>query len=116
MSERPVEGGTLLRVFVGELDKSGGVPLYERILQVAQEAGMAGVTILRGVESYGAQGAVHSAHILRLSEDLPMVLEIVDTPKRVDAFLPQVDALLDASGCGGLITLEQVRMIKYHPD
>jgi len=110
-----LETGSLLRVFVGERDKLDGAPLYERILGAAREAGMAGVTILRGVESYGASDQVHAAHILRLSDDLPMVLEIVDTPQRMEEFMPLADSLMQRAGTGGLITLEQVRMIKYPP-
>lgn len=103
----------LLRVFLGELDKVDGKPLYEAILHAAQAAGIAGVTVLRGVAAYGASSHVHTARILRLSEDLPIVVEIVDTEARINAFLTTLDDLIDQGGGGGLITMEAVEVIRY---
>lgn len=99
----------LLRVFIGESDKFHGRPLYEVIVQRARELGMAGATVLRGTLGFGAHSRIHTAKILRLSEDLPMVIEIVDKPERIAQFLPELDGMIDE----GLITLERVRVIAY---
>ena len=99
----------LLRVFIGENDKVGGRPLYEVIVEEARRRGMAGATVLRGTLGFGAHSRIHSAKILRLSEDLPMVIEIVDKPERIAEFLPDLDKLITE----GLVTLERVRVIAY---
>jgi PII-like signaling protein len=99
----------LLRIFVGEGDKHDGRPLYEVIVGSARERGMAGATVLRGVLGFGAHSRIHTAKILRLSEDLPIVIEIVDKPERIAEFLPELDELIDE----GLITLEKIRVIAY---
>ncbi len=101
--------GYLLRIFLGESDKWHGKPLYEAIVLKARELCMAGATVLRGPMGFGARSHLHTAKILRLSEDLPIVVEIVDSKERIDAFLPHVDEMLD----DGLVTLEQVRVIRY---
>ncbi len=101
----------LLRIFVGESDKHHGRPLYEVIVEEARRRGMAGATVLRGTLGFGAHSRIHTAKILRLSEDLPMVIEIVDTPERIAAFLPDLDRLIQE----GLVTLEKVRVIAYRP-
>jgi len=103
------EQGYLLRVFVGESDKHGHVPLYEAIVSKARETGLAGATVLRGVMGYGRHSVMHTAKILRLSEDLPMVVEIVDSLEKIEAFLPILDTMVPE----GLVTLEQVRVIHY---
>jgi PII-like signaling protein len=108
--------GTLLRVFTGEKDSVEHRPLYEAIVTRARASGLAGATVLRGVMGFGARSrTLHTAKILRLSEDLPIVVEIVDTEEKVAAFLPAVDALIEASGGGCLVTLEQVDVIRYAP-
>ena len=99
----------LLRIFVGESDKYDGRPLYEVIVNSARERGMAGATVLRGVLGFGAHSRIHTAKILRLSEDLPIIIEIVDKPGRIAEFLPVLDEMIDE----GLITLEKVRVIAY---
>jgi uncharacterized protein len=99
----------LLRVFIGESDKYHGRPLYEAIVEEARRRGMAGATVLRGTMGFGAASRIHTAKILRLSEDLPMVVEIVDEPERIAAFLPDLDAMLGE----GLVTLERVQVIAY---
>lgn len=105
-----VEGeGRLLRIFIGESDRWQGVPLHEAIVRRAREEGLAGATVLRGIEGFGAHSRVHTARILRLSTDLPIVVEIVDRPERIDAFLP----LLDEMVAEGMMTLETVRIIAY---
>lgn len=106
--------GTLLRIFLGESDKVEHHALYDVIVRKAREAGMAGATVLRGVEGYGARSRViHTAKILQLSEDLPIVIEIVDTEEKVKAFIPVVDELFEHVGGGGMMTLEQVNVITY---
>jgi PII-like signaling protein len=105
-----IEGeGELLRIFIGESDRHDGKPLFEAIVRLARERGLAGATVLRGLEGYGAHSRVHTAKLLRLSEDLPIVIELVDKPERIEAFLPNLDAMVTE----GMITLEKVRIIKY---
>ncbi len=105
--------GELLRIFIGESDRHGNRPLHEVIVAEARKRGMAGATVLRGTLGFGAHSRIHTARILRLSEDQPMVIEIVDTPERIQAFLPDLDKLMDE----GMVTLEKVRIITYrHSD
>jgi hypothetical protein len=99
----------LLRIFVGESDKYHGRPLYQAIVEDARGRGMAGATVLRGTLGFGAHSHIHSAKVLRLSEDLPMVVEIVDTPERIATFLPDLDEMIGE----GLVTLEKVQVIVY---
>jgi uncharacterized protein len=99
----------LLRIFIGESDKHQGRPLYEVIVHRARERGMAGATVLRGQLGFGAHSRIHTAKILRLSEDLPLVIEIVDKPERIADFLPELDTMIDE----GLVTLERVQVITY---
>lgn len=108
--------GELVRIFVGEGDRYHGKPLYEAIVLLAREMGLAGATVLRGVEGFGADSVVHTARILRLSEDLPMVIEVVEMPERIGPFVAKVEAMLDEVNCGGLITLERARIIRYQPE
>lgn len=106
--------GKLLRIFLGESDKIDHKPLYEVIVQSARKEGLAGATVLRGVEGFGARSRViHTAKILRLSEDLPVVVELVDTEERIKQFLPIVDNLFEQTGCGGMVTIEKVDVIRY---
>jgi len=100
---------SLLRIFIGESDKANGKPLYEVIVQEARRRGLAGATVLRGFLGFGAASRIHTAKILRLSEDLPIVIEIVDAPEKIEAFLPDLDRLIGE----GLVTLEKVRIISY---
>ena len=102
----------LLRIFLGEQDKHEHRPLHEAIVFRAREMHMAGATVLRGPLGFGASSRIHSAKILRLSEDLPMVIEIVDAPDKIDAFLPVLDTMIGS----GLVTLENVRVIQYGTD
>ena len=110
---QPMEEGKLIRVFLGEMDKSHGRPLYEEILSVAQQEGMAGATILRGVESFGRTRHLHTAKVLRLAEKLPLVVEIVDRAEKVESFLVVLDDLLRQAGSGGLVTVEKIKMRYY---
>jgi len=99
----------LLRIFVGEDDRIKGRPLYEAIVLKAREAGLAGATVLRGPMSFGKSSTLHTAKVLRLSEDLPIVIEIVDTQEKIDAFLPVLDPMMGS----GLVTLERVQVLQY---
>lgn len=103
------ENGYLVRIFVGESDKHGMLPLYEVIVRKAREAGLAGATVVRGLMGYGRHSILHTAKVLRLSEDLPMIVEIVDSLEKIEAFLPTLDAMIT----DGLVTLERVRVIRY---
>src|SRR5262252_5772402 len=99
----------LLRIFIGESDKWQHKPLYEAIVLKARELHLAGATVLRGIMGFGKSSRLHTAKILRLSLDLPLVIEIVDSEDKINAFLPLLDKMLS----GGLVTLEKVRVIHY---
>ncbi len=103
------QDGYLLRVFLGESDRWHGQPLYEAIVMKARELHLAGATVLRGPMGFGAKSRLHTAKILRLSEDLPMVIEIVDSKEKIDELLPHIDEMVQE----GLVTLERVQVIKY---
>ena len=99
----------LLRIFIGESDRHDGQPLHEAIVLKARSAGLAGATVLRGGMGYGASSRLHTAKILRLSIDLPLIIEIVDGEEKINAFLPTLDSMMG----GGLVTLEKVRIVHY---
>lgn len=101
--------GRLLRIFVGEADQWHGKPLYRAIVERARAEGIAGATVLRGIEGYGAGSHIHSTSILHLSGQLPVVIEIIDRAERIDALLPLLDEMVKE----GLVTLENVRVISY---
>ena len=100
---------TLLRIFVGEDDQFGGSPLHEAIVLKAREMRLAGATVLRGPMGFGASSRLHTTKILRLSEDLPLVIEIVDAEDRINVFLPILDGMMTS----GLVTLEKVQVLQY---
>ncbi len=104
--------GTLLRIFVSESDRSNGEPVYEAIVMKARELHLAGATVLRGMMGFGAHSRMHTAKILRLSEDLPIVVEIVDERENIDKLLPFVDEIVKE----GLVTMEKVQIIKYRQE
>jgi len=105
-----IEGqAKLVRIYIGETDRWHGQPLYMAILLKAREMGLAGGTVFRGIAGYGANSVIHTANILRLSEDLPVVIEIVDADEKVQAFLPVLDEMVKE----GLILLREVEVIKY---
>ena len=105
-----IEGqGFLLRVFLGEGDRCEGKALHLAIVEKAREAGLAGATVLRGLLGFGARSRIHAAHLLRLSDDLPLVIEIVDREDRIREFLPTLDAMVGE----GLVTLERVEILTY---
>jgi len=103
---------TLLRIFIGESDRWDHKPLYEAIVLKARELHLAGATVLRGPMGFGKSSRLHTAKILRLSMDLPLVIEIVDSEEKIQAFLPVLDPMMK----GGLVTLEKVRVIDYRAD
>jgi len=106
----------LLRVFVGESDKLGHLPLYEAIVKEARDADLAGATVLKGVLGFGATARIRTQKILDLSSDLSMVIEIVDEEDKISAFKNTLSELFETAGCGGLVTLENVRIIHYVPE
>jgi PII-like signaling protein len=106
----------LLRVFIGESDRFGRLPLYEAIVKKAREAGLAGATVLKGVLGFGASARIHTTKILDLSADLSIVIEIVDEEAKVDAFQHTLSGLFEQANCGGLVTLENIRVIHYSPE
>ena len=99
----------LLRIFVGESDRYRGRPLYEAIVLKAREKGLAGASVFRGIMGYGGHSRIHSARLLRLSEDLPVMIEIVDEAEKIEAFLPVLDEMITE----GLVTLERVEVVWY---
>lgn len=103
------EEAEILRIFIGESGKCCGRPLYEAIVETARKRGLAGATVLRGTLGFGAHSRLHTAKVLRLSEDLPMVVEIVDVPAKIEAFLPDLDKMITE----GLVTIEKVKVIMY---
>ena len=103
--------GMLLRIFIGESDRWEGRPLHEALILKARAMGLAGATVVRDVEGFGAHSRIHTTKVLRLSEDLPLVIEIVDREERIREFIPVCDAMIGE----GLITLERVEVLKYSP-
>lgn len=101
--------GKLLRIFLGEQDKWNGQPLYEAIIHLAKKEGMAGATALKGFMGFGAKSHLHTTKLLRLSEDLPIVIEMVDSEEKINRFLPHLDEMVQE----GLITLEKAHVILY---
>jgi len=110
MTHQRFEGErTLMRVHIGESDKWRGKPLYQEIVQLLRQEKFSGATVLRGVGGYGSASIYHTDKILRLSQDLPIVIEVVEYTERIERILPRLDEMID----GGLITLEKVRVILY---
>jgi len=103
------EKGHILRIFIGESDKYEGLPLFEWIVRKARETGLAGATVLRGLEGFGAHSRLHTAKILRLSADLPIIIEIVDTLDKIEDFIPLIDEAIEE----GLATVEKVDIRFY---
>ncbi len=103
------EEGILLRIFIGESDRYGRKPLYEAIVHKAKELDLAGATVLRGIMGFGATSRLHTAKLLRLSDDLPLVIEIVDSEAYIDRLLPFLDEVMEE----GMVTMEKVRVLRY---
>ena len=106
----------LLRVFIGESDKLGHLPMYEAIVKQAREAGLAGATVLKGVLGYGATARIRTQKILDLSSDLSLVVEIVDEEDKLAIFQKTLSQMFEQAGCGGLMTLENIRVVHYLPE
>jgi uncharacterized protein len=110
MTHEKFEGErTLMRIHIGESDKWHGKPLHEAIVVLLRKAGFSGATVLRGVGGYGGSSIYHTDKLLRLSQDLPIIVEVIETQERIDQILPRLDEMVE----GGLITLEKVRVILY---
>lgn len=109
--ERLLGQRTLMRIHIGEGDKWQGKPLYQAIIELFRKENFSGVTVLRGIGGYGSASRYHTEKILRLSQDLPIVIEAVESPDRVESILPKLDQMVG----GGLITLENVNVILYRP-
>lgn len=108
-----IEGkGKLLRIYIGESDKHGHRPLYQAVVEMLRTEGLAGATVLRGIEGFGAHSRLHTHRILRLSEDLPVLIEVVDTAERIEAVQPKLDEMVSE----GLITIEPIEIIAYRAD
>jgi uncharacterized protein len=110
MTHEKFEGErTLMRIHIGESDKWHGKPLHEAIVLLLRKEGFSGATVLRGVAGYGGSSIYHTDKLLRLSQDLPVIVEVIETQERIDQILPRLDEMVD----GGLVTLEKVRVILY---
>jgi len=103
----------LVRIIIGETDKIAHIPVYEKIVMEARKAGMAGTTVFKGIMGFGRNSRIHTAKILRLSEDLPLIIEIVDELEKIKMFLPVLHDIFEEANCGGLVTLEKADVIKY---
>jgi PII-like signaling protein len=102
---------TLMRIFIGESDHYQGKPLYEALVELFRTRGCAGVTVLRGIMGFGSSSKVHTEHILRLSMDLPIIVEVVESEETLQALLPELDGMIG----GGLITMERAQVLMYRP-
>lgn len=103
----------LLRIFIGEADKVDHRPLYEALVFAARSAQLAGATVTRGIMAYGASSQIHTAKLIEISQDLPIIVEIVDREDKIQAFMETVNLLMDKAGCGGLATIEKARVLYY---
>lgn len=103
----------LLRIFLGDSDKIGMTPVYEKIVIEAKKTGLAGATVFKGIMGFGRSSRIHTSKILRLSADLPLIIEIVDENEKIEEFIPHLDQLFEEADCGGLITIEKADVIKY---
>lgn len=103
----------LLRIFIGETDKLGHQPLYEAVLFEARKRGMAGCTVLRGIMSFGASAHIHTAKLIEISQDLPVVIEIIDHEEKINAFAEAAGQMLEQADCGGLVTVEKAGVLYY---
>ncbi len=103
----------LLRIYIGENDKFNQRPLYEAIVYGAKKKGLAGATVTKGILSYGANSKIHTLKIFALSDDMPIIVEIVDSDEKIEDFIKIIDKLFKKSNCGGLITIENIQVLKY---
>lgn len=105
----------LLRIFIGESDKIGQQPMYEKIVYDAKEQGLSGVTVLRGIMGFGANSKVRTAKLFEISSDLPLVIEIVDLEEKIRKFVEHIESLFEQTKSGGLVTIEKAEIIRYQP-
>jgi hypothetical protein len=103
----------LLRIFIGESDKSGQTPLYETIVFEAKKQGLSGATVTRGIMGFGPNSKVHTSKLFEISSDLPLIIEIVDTEEKIREFTTLVEQLFEQTKSGGLITIEKAEVIRY---
>lgn len=103
----------LLRIFLGESDKIHSTTVYEKIVMEARKAELAGATVFKGIMGFGGRSRIHTSKILRLSEDMPLTIEIVDEERKIDLFIPIIEKIFEEANCGGLITIEKANIIKY---
>lgn len=103
----------LLRIFIGESDKYHGRPVYEEIVLKAREANLAGATVIKGIMGFGANSKIHTSKLLTLSEDMPLIIEIVDTLEKIESFIPTINNIFETANIGGLVTIENAQIIKY---
>jgi PII-like signaling protein len=113
MTHVPSPDSQLLRIFIGEADKVDHRPLYEALVLAARNQQLAGATVTRGIMAFGASSRIHTAKLIEISQDLPIVVEIVDQADKIEAFMATVNELMDRSGCGGLVTLEKAQVRFY---
>jgi PII-like signaling protein len=103
----------LLRIFIGESDRYHGKSVYEEIVLKAREVNLAGATVIKGIMGFGANSKIHTSKLLTLSEDLPLIIEIVDTLEKIESFIPVVNEIFEKAQIGGLVTVEKADVIKY---
>jgi PII-like signaling protein len=103
----------LLRIFIGESDKSHSIPVYEKIVMEARKDGLAGATVFKGIMGFGGTSRIRTSKILTLSSDMPLIIEIVDKIDRIEDFLPKLNHIFEEANCGGLVTIEKAEVIKY---
>jgi hypothetical protein len=103
----------LLRIFIGDSDKIGSMPVYEKIVIEAKKSGLAGATVFKGIMGFGGSSRIHTSKILRLSEDLPLIIEIVDEEEKIEQFLKVLEEIFETANCGGLVTIEKAEVIRY---
>jgi len=108
-----LENAKLIRIFIGESDKIGSVNVYEEIVNSARKKNLAGATVYRGIMGFGKNSIIHTSKIFALSEDLPLVVEIVDNEKKIDEFIPTIKEIFEKANNGGLITIEKAEIIHY---
>jgi len=104
----------LLRIFIGETDKISHVPVYEKIVSEAKSLHLAGATVYKGIMGFGGSSIIHTRKIFELSDDLPLVIEIVDDEKKIDSFIPIIERIFEEANCGGLFTIEKATIVKYN--
>ncbi|MBE0650552.1 MAG: DUF190 domain-containing protein [Bacteroidales bacterium] len=103
----------LVRIFIGDSDKISSIPVYEKIVIEAKKEGLAGATVFKGIMGFGGTSRIHTSKILRLSEDLPLIIEIVDEEEKIEKFLKILEQIFEEANCGGLITIEKAEVIHY---